>query len=265
MNNKVFPAIFVSHGAPTLVLETSEAHLFLRGLGSEIVKSYGKPKAILAVSAHWETIVPAVSAAEKPETIYDFGGFSPELYKITYPAPGAPELARRTGELLRENDISFQISPDRGLDHGAWVPLKLLFPEADIPVAQFSVLRESSAAAHYKIGQALAELRREGVLVIGLGSLTHNLRAINRTNETPIWAREFDDWFFDKIAADDIESLLDYERLAPHAKSAHPTPEHLLPVFTAMGAGDFPKQKAACLHRSWTYGSLSMTSYSFGN
>lgn len=265
MTDKVFPSIFVSHGAPTLVLEENAAHLFLKRLGADLRENYEKPTAILAISAHWETQIPTVSAAEKPEMIYDFGGFSPELYEIVYPAPGAPNLAHRVGELLRENDLAmFRISTARGLDHGAWVPLRLMFPAANIPVAQLSVLRNESPARHYKIGRALRKLRRENVLILGLGSLTHNLFELKRTNETPAWAREFDAWFAEKIENGDLDSILNYERLAPNAAKAHPTPEHLLPIFTAMGAGDFPDEKAARLHQSWTFGSLSMASYSFG-
>lgn len=265
MSNKVFPTFFVSHGAPTLAIEPSDAHRFLRELGSKIVETFGKPKAILAISAHWETSTPAISAAEKPETIYDFGGFAPELYEIKYPAPGAPRLAEKVGELLKANNLSLQISESRGLDHGAWVPLKLIFPDADVPTTQFSVLPLESPATHYKIGQALSELRGEGILIIGLGSLTHNLRTISHATEPPAQMVEFDNWFYEKIMRGDVESLLNYEQLAPNAKYAHPTPEHLLPIFTAMGAGNFPMEKAQRLHQSWTYGSLSMTSYSFGN
>lgn len=264
MKDKAFPSIFVSHGAPTLVVEQNEAHLFLKKLGADLLQEYGKPSAILAISAHWETQIPTVSAAEKPEMIYDFSGFSPDLYEVVYPAPGAPRFAQRVGELLSAKSFAFRISQSRGLDHGAWVPLRLMFPAANIPVAQFSVLRGESPAKHYEIGQALAELRKEGVLILGLGSLTHNLAEIKKTNETPVWAQQFDDWFYEKLMSGDLESVLNYQRLAPNAKRAHPTPEHLLPIFTASGAGDFPNSKTTRLHQSWTFGSLSMSSYSFG-
>lgn len=265
MKQKNFPSIFVSHGAPTLILEENAAHLFLKQLGRDLLEKHGKAAAILAVSAHWETHIPTVSGAEKPEMIYDFGGFSPDLYEIVYPAPGAPQLAKRVGELLAANDFTFRISTTRGLDHGAWVPLRLMFPAADIPVAQFSVLRGETPRKHYEIGRALGELRKENVLILGLGSLTHNLFEIKNTNEPPVWAREFDDWFYEKLSGEDLESVLDYERLAPEAARAHPSPEHLLPIFTALGAGNFPEEKTARLHQSWTFGSLSMTSYSFGD
>ena len=265
MSNKIFPSIFVSHGAPTLVLEQNSAHSFLKQLGRDLLDNQGKPGAILAVSAHWETQIPTVSGAEKPEMIYDFSGFSSELYEIVYPAPGAPQLAKRVGELLAANDFTFRISTTRGLDHGAWVPLKLMFPAADIPVAQFSVLRGSSPETHYKIGRALSQLRNENVLILGLGSLTHNLFELKNANAPPAWAREFDDWFYEKLTSGDSESILNYERLAPNAERAHPSPEHLSPIFTALGAGNFPAQKAVRLHQSWTFGSLSMASYSFGD
>lgn len=261
MSGKTFPSLFVSHGAPTLAVEQNDTVEFLKGLGGAL----GRPSAILCVSAHWGTGVPAVSAAERPETIHDFGGFPAELYRMRYPAPGAPALAARAAGLLKDSGFKCRVDPDRGLDHGAWIPLKLMYPEADIPVTQLSAQPQSTPAEHFRVGRALAPLRREGVLVLATGSATHNLARIGRGGSTPVWATEFDGWLQRKITEGAYEELFDYRRLAPHAEVAHPTDEHLLPLFVAMGAGaDGERPRGESLHRGWTWGSLSMAAYSFG-
>jgi 4,5-DOPA dioxygenase extradiol len=256
------PAVFVSHGAPTLAVEQNDTVEFLKRLGGVL----GRPQSILCVSAHWSTDAPAVSGAERPETIHDFGGFSEELYRIRYPAPGAPNLAARVGELLGKAGLAYTVSPTRGLDHGAWVPLRLVYPEADVPVTQLSVQPLLGTKHHFRLGRALAPLRDEGVLILATGSATHNLSLIGRGGAPPAWALEFDEWLYRKIADGALEELLDYRRLAPHASVAHPTDEHLLPLFVAMGAGsgDF-KARGRSLHRGWTWGSLSMAAYGFGS
>lgn len=256
------PALFVSHGAPTLAVEQNDTVEFLKRLGGKL----RRPESILCVSAHWNTDAPAVSGAERPETIHDFGGFPDELYKIRYPAPGAPKLAGRVRELLGEAALACTVSPSRGLDHGAWVPLKLIYPEADVPVTQLSVQPTLGTEHHYRLGRALAPLREEGVLILATGSATHNLSRIGRGEEPPEWARQFDEWLFRKISDGALEELLDYRRLAPHAAVAHPTDEHLLPLFVAMGAGLIESEaRGRSLHRGWTWGSLSMAAYSFGS
>lgn len=267
MEKRVFPSVFVSHGAPTLALEENETVKFLRSLGSEL----GKPRAIVCVSAHWGTTMPTVSAALKPETIHDFGGFPEALYRMRYDAPGAPDVAERTARLLVEAGIESQVSPHRGLDHGAWVPLTLMYPEADIPVTQLSVLPQAGAAFHFRMGQAIAPLRREGVLVLATGSATHNLSRLGQEGVTPEWATQFDDWLYRKITGGAVEELLSYRQLAPHSLLAHPTEEHLLPLFVAMGAAGAAgagntgeRTRGQNLHRGWTHGSLSMSTYSFG-
>lgn len=262
MKKRVLPSIFVSHGAPTLAIEQNETVKFLRGLGAKLEE---RPHAILCVSAHWTTRVPTLSAVEQPETIYDFGGFPEAMYQLRYPAPGAPLLAARAVELFKEAGIESQISPGRGLDHGAWVPLLLIYPEADIPVTQLSVQTQSGPSAHFRLGLALAPLRREGVLILAAGSATHNLSRLGREGSPPEWAGQFEDWLDQKINAGAYEELLDYRRLAPHALVAHPTEEHLLPLFVAAGAGALSeKSRGRTLHRGWTHGSLSMAAYSFG-
>jgi 4,5-DOPA dioxygenase extradiol len=255
----MLPSVFVSHGAPTLALEENATVEFLRGLGAEL----GRPRAILCVSAHWATRVPTLSAAERPETIHDFGGFPDELYRVRYDAPGAPTLAARAAELLSAAGVASELSNERGLDHGAWVPLSLMYPDGDVPVTQLSVQPNAGAGEHFRMGRALAPLRREGVLILSTGGATHNLRELGRGAEAPDWAARFDEWLDGKIRGGSYEDLLDYRRLAPHAELAHPTDEHLLPLFVAAGAGgsDAP---GLGLHRGWTYGSLSMAAYAFG-
>lgn len=258
----LFPAVFVSHGAPTLALEQNGTVEFLKRLGLEL----GRPEAILCVSAHWNTEAPAVSGVEWPETIHDFGGFPPELYRLRYPAPGAPHLAVRVRELLDKAGFACTISPNRGLDHGAWVPLKLSYPDADVPVTQLSVQPTLGTEHHLRLGRVLAPLRDEGVLILATGSATHNLSLIGRGEVPPEWAKEFDEWLYRKITDGALDELLDYRRLAPHAAVAHPSDEHLLPLFVALGAGSGEAQaRGRSLHRGWTWGSLSMAAYGFGS
>jgi len=256
------PALFVSHGAPTLAVEQNSTVEFLKRLGGEL----GRPKSILCVSAHWNTDAPAVSGAERPETIHDFGGFPDELYRMRYTAPGAPSVAGRVRELLDKAGLPCTISPNRGLDHGAWVPLRLIYPEADVPVTQLSVQPTLGPEHHLRMGRALAPLREEGVLILATGSATHNLSKIGRGDVPPDWAKEFDEWLFRKITDGALDDLLNYRRLAPHAAVAHPTDEHLLPLFVALGAGSEGSQaRGRSLHRGWTWGSLSMAAYGFGS
>ncbi|HEX8721533.1 MAG TPA: class III extradiol ring-cleavage dioxygenase [Pyrinomonadaceae bacterium] len=269
MNNKngggvdagIFPAVFVSHGAPTLAVEENDTTEFLRRLGGGL----GRPRAVLCVSAHWNTMTPTVCAAERPETIHDFGGFPEELYRIRYAAPGAPALAARVAGLLDASGLVCAVSRERGLDHGAWVPLRLMYPSADVPVAQLSIQPQQDPAYHLRLGRALAPLRTEGVLVLATGSVTHNLARLGAGGAPPEWAREFEEWLHGKVTGGAVEDLLDYRRLAPHAQTAHPTDEHLLPLFVALGAGgDADTSRGRSLHRGWTVGSLSMAAYSFG-
>jgi 4,5-DOPA dioxygenase extradiol len=263
MNATIFPSVFVSHGAPTLAIEEGETVAFLQRLGAEL----GRPRTILCVSAHWATQVPTVSAAPQPETIHDFGGFPEALYRMRYDAPGAPGVAARVAELLKEAGLDCEVSPRRGLDHGAWIPLKLMYPEADIPVTQLSVQPHAGPAAHFRMGQVIAPLRFEGVLILATGGLVHNLSAISRDQRPPLWAAQFDDWMYRKIEDGQYEELLRYRQLAPGAAEAHPTEEHLLPLFVAMGAGSATASgegaRGESLHRGWTHGSLSMAAYRF--
>jgi 4,5-DOPA dioxygenase extradiol len=256
------PAIFLSHGSPDLPLKPNAATAFLKQLGAELEK----PKAILVISAHWGTNQPTVSAASAPRTIHDFSGFPAELYQMTYPAPGAPDLAQRVVELLTQAGIQADIHPQRGLDHGAWVPLLLMYPEADIPVAQLSIQPYADPTHHLAIGRALAPLRQEGVLILASGSATHNLWELGRyahQQTPPDWVQEFSDWLAGAIAHRKTDDLLNYRQLAPYAERNHPTDEHFLPLFLAMGAGG-EQTEGRSLHDSYTFGILSMAAYAFG-
>lgn len=249
----MLPSLFVSHGAPTLVFDDIPARSFLKGLEERV----GRPRAILAVSAHWETAMPEVNAPAVNETIHDFYGFPEPLYALRYPAPGSAELASRVAELT-----GAAIDGARGLDHGAWVPLMLAWPGADIPVAQLSIQTEAGPRHHLELGRLLAPLREEGVLVLASGGFTHNLRELARSGggaAEPAWVTRFSDWVDAALVEGRIEDLLAYRRLAPDALRNHPTEEHFLPLFVALGAGG----RAERLHSSTTMGALRMDAYAF--
>lgn len=261
MNAVPWPALFVSHGAPTLSIEPGATRNFLSALGTTL----GEPRAIIVVSAHWETMQPAVSAAAAPQTVHDFYGFPEALYRLRYPAPGAPVLAERATALLSKAGISTQLVPDRGLDHGAWAPLMLMYPGADVPVMQLSVQSHLGPAHHLRVGAALRPLRGEGVLILGSGSSTHNLREFGGHDldaPPPQWVAEFGEWTAQAVMAQRIDDLLDYRRLAPHAARNHPTEEHFLPLFVAMGAAT-PGMQARRIHSGYTYGVIGMDAYRF--
>jgi len=255
------PAIFVSHGSPTLPLEQSPSVDFLRSLGVTL----GKPQAILIVSAHWDTTRPAVSGAEKPETIYDFYGFPRELYRLRYPAPGAPQLARRVQDLLGAAGMETDIDPSRGLDHGAWTPLFHVYPDADIPVTQLSIQWEKGPAHHVRLGEALRPLRDEGVLILASGGATHNLRELSYQRGNPVpqpWTVEFNEWLAEAVLARRADDLVSYRDKAPFAVHNHPTDEHLIPLFVAFGAGDAGGATQR-LHSRIASGVISMDAYAF--
>jgi len=255
------PAIFLSHGAPTLAVD--EGHE-TRAWG-ELASTLPRPKSILAVSAHWDTRDPEVSAAPRPETIHDFSGFPRELYEQRYPAPGAAELASRVQALLQQAGIACKVDPARGLDHGAWVPLKWMYPKADIPVTQLSVQSHRGPAHHLKLGEAIAALRDENVLVLATGGIVHNLRDLEwdkrGTREAATWAREFNDWIADRVERKAVDDLLAYRERAPNARRSHPTEDHFAPFFVALGAGGLPARR---LDLGFDLGTLGLDGYVFG-
>lgn len=256
------PSLFIAHGAPLLAIENNEYTQYLNKLG----KNMPRPKAIVLFSAHWESQAQKVSNVDTYNTIYDFGGFPPELYQIQYPAQGDQQISNEIQNLFKENGIPFEIETERGLDHGAWVVLRLLYPNADIPVIAMSVNPKLLPEEQYKIGKALSALREKDVLVIGSGGTVHNLRAVKWSdNEIDQWAQEFDDWLAVHLDNWDLESLFKYESVAPNAEYAVPPygNEHFIPIFYAMGAADDVK-KASLLHRSYRYGNLSHSVWQFG-
>lgn len=252
------PAVFVSHGAPDLPIREGATQTFLRQFHRQIPQ----PTAILVVSAHWNTAVPTVSVVSQPKTIYDFSGFPEALYRLIYPAPGAPQLGDRVVQLLREAGLKAEAHPSRGLDHGAWTPLMLMYPEAQIPVTQLSIQYNATPAHHFNLGRALRPLREEGVLILASGAATHNLWAIAEPDADvpPDWVVEFDHWLSEAATHHRVDDLLHYRQLAPFAADNHPSDEHLLPFFVALGAGG---SAVTQLHQGYTYGVLSMAAFAF--
>lgn len=244
----MLPSLFISHGSPMLALIPTPAHHFLRELGRTL-----RPKAVVVVSAHWETEQLQVSRSAAPATIHDFGGFPDALFAVQYPAPGDPALARRLAQRLGATEV------ERGLDHGAWVPLSLMYPDADIPVVSLSLPSRWSNTALMQLGEELADLRQENILVIGSGSLTHNLyELLPLESQMPEWVGHFAEWVETRLLANDRDALLHWQD-APQARRNHPTPEHFLPLLVAMGAG---AQATQC-HHSVEHGVLAMDVYRF--
>jgi 4,5-DOPA dioxygenase extradiol len=253
------PSIFVSHGAPTLVVDRVPTREFLLELGPKLPR----PKAVLCVSAHWDTEAPRLTGGTQPSTMYDFYGFPDELYEMTYPAPGAPALAERAVDLIRAAGMRADVDGRRGLDHGAWVPLKLMWPQADVPVVQLSVQSRLSPEHHLALGRAIAPLRDEGVLILASGNATHNLRDVfsHDIQEPPVpYAKAFADWLTGRVLAGDAPALADYLARGPEARRNHPSPDHYVPLLVAAGAGG---GKAEILHDGYTYGVLSMAAYAW--
>lgn len=251
------PPIFLSHGSPMLLLNPGRTGAAWRRLAAELPR----PQAILAVSAHWTTRLAAVSASPQPATIHDFYGFPEALYELDYAPPGSAELASRVAGLVP----GIRVDALRGLDHGAWAPLSLMVPAADVPVIQLAVMPEADATAHFELGRRLAPLAREGVLLLASGSLTHNLYEMvpDAPDDMALpHVAEFSDWFADKLGRSDVAALLDWEASAPHGRRAHPTPEHLLPLFVALGAAG-EHARASAVHRGYQLGALAMDAYRF--
>ena len=257
----MLPTLFISHGSPMMPLRDQAARTFLMGLGAQI----GRPRAILVASAHWDTETPEVSGVETNDTIHDFYGFPPQLYALRYPAPGAPAVAREIADLLTQQGLAATTDNERGLDHGAWVPLLLMYPDRDIPVMQLSIQSYLGPEHHLVLGQALRSLREQDILVVGSGGMTHNLGRMRAPDENSPAAPDVDafaDWMHGALTENRVDDLLDYRRKAPYAAAQHPTDEHLLPLYVALGAaGD--GARAERLHASTSYGILRMDSYAF--
>lgn len=227
------PSVFISHGSPMHALEPGPAGEAWAALGRRLPR----PKAVLIASAHWETNLPMLTGNAKPETIHDFFGFPEPLYQLRYPAPGAPELAQRAQALLKAAGFTAAIDGCRGLDHGAWAPLLYVYPDADIPVVQLSVQPALGPRHHLALGRALKALSRDGVLIVGSGHVTHNLRDWRRGAGAPQpYAHDFSEWVKGRIDAGALDELADYRARTPHGARAHPTDEHFLPLFVALGA-----------------------------
>lgn len=265
-----FAPLFISHGSPMTALEPREAGAFMQHLGAVMRSRQGSPAAILVVSAHSLAREPVLLAAARHEAVYDFGGFDPRLQTLRYDAPGAPALADRVMDLLAAAGVKVHRVDQGGLDHGIWTPLRYIFPDADIPVLPLAWPPHASPAQLWELGRALAPLAGEGVLIVGSGSITHNLRRLfaggglhpPERDATPE-STAFRDWFAQRGAAADWQALRDYRAQAPHATLMHPTDEHLLPFYVAAGAGgDFP---ALRIHDSLVSGELGMDAYAFGS
>lgn len=270
MTTPLLPSLFVSHGSPMIALNPGAAGEFLRRLGPAIDRSFGRPRAIVAASAHTTASELAVLAAPQHHAVYDFGGFDPMLYTLRYDAPGAPELAPRVAALLEQAGLRAQHLDRSGVDHGVWTALRYVYPQADVPVLPLAFVPTQSPARQFALGEALAPLRAEGVLVLGTGSITHNLRRVfaggMHDNGDPHEIAEsaaFRRWVADRSAARDWDALLDYRQRAPYAVDMHPSDEHLLPWFIAAGAGQ-RSHAPVRLHDSVTFGCLGMDAYGFG-
>jgi 4,5-DOPA dioxygenase extradiol len=255
----MLPSVFLSHGSPMHALEPGPAGEAWKALGQRLPR----PSAILIASAHWETEAPMLTGAARPQTIHDFYNFPEPLYRLRYPAPGAPDVARRAQALLKGASIAASIDATRGLDHGAWAPLLYAYPQADVPVVQISIQPALGPRHHVNVGRALRPLADEGVLILGSGHMTHNLRDWARGRGEPApYAREFAKWVKEKLESRDLDSLVEYRSRSPHGVRAHPTDEHFLPLFFALGAAS-DDMKAERVYDAIDAGVLAMDAYVF--
>jgi 4,5-DOPA dioxygenase extradiol len=258
------PALFLSHGSPMIVLDNSPARTFLEGLAGTLPT---KPSAIIVISAHYDAPITSVTSGAHPPTIHDFGGFPAALYEMDYPAPGSPELAGRIKAILDSADIPNRLDNARGYDHGTWTPLLLAWPGADIPVVQISINVRATPQVHYNLGTELRALRDENILIIGSGSMTHNLSAFFRGNygaKAPIepWVSDFLNWLDAALVSGNHAAVLKAVIDAPHGTDNHPTMDHIMPLFVALGAGG-PDGKAHKMHESVDHAVLAMDMWRF--
>ena len=260
-----FPPLFLSHGAPNMGLRDLPVRDFMKTLSD----NYQKPDAIISISAHFETKGTAVVSDPNPGMIYDFRGFENALYEQDYPAPGHPELAKEVAELISDTGRIVSVLSQRGFDHGTWVPLSLVYPDADIPIVQVSIDPDETPEFHYRLGQALSSLPQRNIAVIGTGNITHNLPALFQKGSDPHvdanikeWVDVFLDWYGSQLESGSVDNLLNYKEKAPFAKENHPTDEHLLPIYVALGAAG-EKQKARKIHASYDFDFLAMDAWEF--
>jgi len=258
---RVRPSVlFVGHGSPLMAAVPGEAGTALMQFG----RGLGEPRAVLVISPHWETQEPTVSTAAALETMHDFNGFPAELDAIHYPASGSAEAAREVTEALAAAGLTAATHPSRGLDHGAWVPLRYLLPAAAVPIVPLSIQHHGGPHHAYRVGQALAPLRQRGWLIVGSGNITHNLgdwqQAKLGAAVDTAYAQRFADWIYAAIAAGQVEPLLRYRDHHPDGMRAHPRDEHLLPLFTALGAAG-PGGPARAVHRGIRDHVIAMDSY----
>lgn len=273
------PSLFVSHGSPMIALEPGDAGAFLRRLGSALDATFGRPRAVLAISAHTTARTPVLLDAAQHDTVHDFGGFPDALYELRYDAPGAPALAGEVEARLAAAGFGALRSGRGGLDHGIWTALRYIYPQADVAVLPLALVPGMPPAQLFALGEALAALRGEGVLVLGSGSITHNLRLVfaNRpalasawhgedtlTSDELVESRAFRDWFAEHSATRGWRALFDYRARAPHAALMHPTDEHLLPWYPAAGAGGRDATPLR-IYEGVTLASLGMDNYAFGD
>jgi 4,5-DOPA dioxygenase extradiol len=272
MNTATLPPVFISHGSPMTALEPRAAGLWWRRLGQRLAAARQRPAVLIVASAHSLSREPVLLAADRHRAVHDFGGFDARLFDMRYDAAGAPAWAEAAAALLRANGMAVQVRPEGGLDHGIWVPLREIFPAADVPVLPLAWPPHWTAGQLFEMGRALAPLVAEGAWIVGSGSITHNLRRVfagglQGREDAPATAEStaFRDWFEARGAARDWEALLHWSQGAPHAASMHPSTEHLLPFFVPAGAAaaSGPPQ-ARRLHESVTYGELGMDVYAFG-
>ncbi len=262
--------LFLSHGSPMTALEPGAAGAFLAGLGARIDQAAQRPRAIVAISAHTLTREPVLLAAARHETVHDFYGFPDALYRLRYDSAGAPALALRAAELVGDAGLPVHVLDKGGIDHGIWSPLRFAYPQADIPILPLAFPPDWTPKRLFALGESLAPLADDGVLILGSGSITHNLRLVFGSTRPPLDAPEIDAcaqfrrWFAERGAAADWNALLDYRARAPQAELMHPTDEHLLPFYVAAGAGG-ATAPALRLHDSVTYGCLGMDAYAFGD
>lgn len=261
MTASALPALFLAHGAPTLAIEQHEYAAWLRKLGGILPR----PEAVVVFSAHWPSPVQRIACADTYETMHDFFGFPDHLYRLQYPASGDSSLARRIRSLLAAEGIDSELDGSRGLDHGAWGPLMLMYPDADIPVVGMSVNPALVPEEHYRIGRSLGRLRRERVLIVGSGGSVRNMEKLDwKSLHARSWALDFDRWLAGHLETWNTEMLFRYETLAPFAREAVPHPEHLAPLLIAMGSADGGSRRAKLLHRQYLWGTLSLSGWMFG-